>query len=92
MSGSCRTPKNEPNAQYNKLFHEKVKNALIPQEAQKYIEQQAKRIKELEDVCRNALTSLAIINMPVQGNPANVAINDDLLKIMADSFEQALKG
>ena len=50
------------------------------------------RIKELEDVCRNALTSLAIINMPVQGNPANVATDKELMDIMAESFKQALKG
>ncbi len=38
-----------------------------------------------------ALVSLAIINMPVQeDNLANVATNDDLLKIMADSFRQAI--
>ncbi len=51
-----------------------------------------KRIEELEAVCRNALTSLAIINMPVQGNPANVATDKELMDIMAESFKQALKG
>ena len=48
MSGNCRTPKNEPNAQYNKLFHGMVRDALIPKEVQEYIERLKKRIiKEL---------------------------------------------
>lgn len=39
---------------------------------------------------RNALTNLAIINMPVRGNPANVATDKELMDIMAESFRQAL--
>lgn len=48
------------------------------------------RITELEDVCRNALTSLAIINMPIL--TPDVATDKDLMDIMAESFKQALKG
>ena len=40
---------------------------------------------------RNALVSLAIIHMPVQeDNLANVATNEELLKVMADSFREAI--
>lgn len=39
---------------------------------------------------KNALTSLAIINMPVQGDISAVATNEELLKIIADSFRAAI--
>ncbi|KKL14378.1 hypothetical protein LCGC14_2516280 [marine sediment metagenome] len=55
------------------------------------LQKQNKRIEVLEGIIKNALTSLAIIQMPVQReNLGDVATNNDLLKIMADSFRQAL--
>lgn len=48
------------------------------------------RITELEDVCRNALTSLAIINLPLM--TPDVATDKELMDIMAESFKQVLKG
>ncbi len=45
MSGSCRTPKNEPISQYNKReygdtdFHQILRNALLPPSLKKYIKQ-----------------------------------------------------
>ena len=64
-------------------------------EVKEYWSGRCKRIQteneKLKTTIQNALTSLAIMNMPVSGNPANVATNDDLLKIMADSFREALK-
>lgn len=39
---------------------------------------------------KNALTSLAIINMPIQEGTLDVATNEDLLKIMAESFKAAI--
>lgn len=47
-----------------------------------------KRIAELENVCRNALTSLAIINMPIM--TPDVATDKELMDIMAKSVKQAL--
>ena len=47
------------------------------------------RIKELEDVCMNALTTLAIINLPM--TTPGVATDKELMDIMAESFRQALK-
>ncbi|HDY88831.1 MAG TPA: hypothetical protein ENH82_12060 [bacterium] len=64
-------------------------------EVKKYWSERCKKLQteneKLKTTIQNALTSLAIMNMPVSGNPANVATNDDLLKIMADSFREALK-
>ena len=46
--------------------------------------------EKLLAIIKNALVSLAIINMPcAEDNLANVATNEDLLKIMADSFREA---
>ncbi len=54
MSGSCRTPKNEPAAQHNKIahgdFHKTVRDALIPKEAREYIEQLQSCIDEIEAI------------------------------------------
>lgn len=45
---------------------------------------------DLLAVIRNALLTIRIMSMPVLGNPASVATNDELLKIMGSSFEQAI--
>ena len=45
---------------------------------------------ELLDVLKNALVTFSIMAMPITGNPKNVASNYDLLKIVADSFKQAI--
>ena len=55
MGGSCRTPKNEPNAQYNKLFHESVRNALIPKQLQKYIKQLQAENEKLRSVIHDVI-------------------------------------
>ncbi len=65
---------------------------IMSQEHYKAIYDELTENEKLKTTIHNALVSLAIINMPVLGNPANVATNDDLLKIMADSFREALKG
>jgi len=44
----------------------------------------------LIETIKNALTSLAIISMPVVDNSVNVATDKELLKIMADSFQEAI--
>ena len=49
----------------------------------------SERIKELEDVCRNALTSLTITMLPLLDN--NIASDIDIIKIVISSLEQALK-
>lgn len=48
-----------------------------------------RRIRELEDVCRNALTSLTITMLPRLDD--NVASNSDIIKVVISSLEQALK-
>ena len=45
---------------------------------------------KLLDTIRNALTSLAIINMPIREGLGDVATDKDLLNIMADSFKVAI--
>ena len=45
--------------------------------------------ERLKATIQNALVSLAVMSMRREDN--NVAINEDLLKIMADSFREALK-
>ena len=46
--------------------------------------------KKLLVIIKNALTSLAIVSMPTMGN--DVATDEEILKIMGDSFREALKG
>ena len=47
--------------------------------------------KKLADTIRNALTGLAIVNMPTVGLN-DVATNEEILKTMGNSFRQVLKG
>ena len=55
------------------------------------IHNQNSRIEELESIIKNALTSLAIMQMPVQeDNLVDIATNKELTEIMANSFRQAL--
>ena len=44
----------------------------------------------LLDTIRNALASLVIINMPIQEGSLDVATNEELLSIMAESFKAVL--
>ncbi len=56
------------------------------------IDRLEKRRDSLLSTIQNALVFLAIIHMPVQeDNLANVMTNEELLKVMADSFREALK-
>lgn len=48
--------------------------------------------EHLRSIIQNALVSLAIINMPVADNLSDVVTNDELMKVMAESFREALKG
>ena len=54
------------------------------------IEAIEKQRNDLLSVIRNALTSLAIISMPVMHDSLDVATNEELLKIMGDSFREIL--
>ncbi len=54
-----------------------------------YIVQAINSHEKLVDVCRNALTSLAITMLPRLNN--NVASDNDIIKIVISSLEQALK-
>ena len=51
----------------------------------------AKAFTAMREVLENARTSIFIMQMPVEGDPAEVASNCDLLKIMDASFIAALK-
>ncbi len=48
------------------------------------------RAKQLRSTIQNALVTLAVINMPVVGDASRVASDTILLKVMADSFKEAL--
>lgn len=45
---------------------------------------------ELLDTIKNALVTLAIINMPIQVGALGVTTNTDLMSIMEDSFRAAI--
>ena len=62
---------------------------FCPSCAGKYITQQDKRITELEDVCRNALTSLTITTLPRLDD--SVVSDSDIIKNIISSLKQALK-
>ncbi len=51
MSGSCRTPKNEPTAQHNRdmKLHDSLRKAIIPKEALKHIEQLQAELEKLRN-------------------------------------------
>lgn len=57
------------------------------------LDDEVKRLKtshtKLLNTIRNALTSLAIINMPITGT-GDVATDKDLMDTMANSFKQAI--
>lgn len=52
--------------------------------------QEKNKATALLSVIKNALTSLAIIVMPIQEGSLDVASNEDLLEIMAKSFKTAI--
>ena len=52
--------------------------------------QEKTKASKLLATIKNALTSCAIIAMPVQEGTLDVATNEDLLNIMADSFKTAI--
>lgn len=62
-------------------------------EVKKYWSERCNKLQaenaKLLDTIRNALTSLAIINMPIM--TPDVATDKELMDIMAESFKQALK-
>lgn len=69
----------------------RIKPLFIPytEEEADYIVQAINCHEKLVDVCRNALTSLAITMLPRLDN--NVASDNDIIKIVISSLEQALK-
>ncbi len=54
------------------------------------IEQLKTQRHSLLSTIQNALVSLAIINMPVREGIGDVVTNNELMKIMADSFREAI--
>lgn len=85
-------------AKYGKLsdswFVENAKGIVLffdlTEQRADYIVQAINSHEKLVDVCRNALTSLAITKLPRRLDDI-VATNDDIIKIVISSFEQALK-
>ena len=69
-----------------RLFWEEV----FPEHAERFVKCWNSH-DALLDAIRNALVSLAIINMPTMGDPGDVATNDQIMKVMADSFLAAIK-
>lgn len=66
-------------------FKEGQANARLIAAAPKTKKQRDKLVTTIN----NALATLAVMSMPALDN--NVATNEELLKIMGDSFEQAIK-
>ena len=69
-----------------RLFYEEV----FPKHAERFVKCWNSH-DALLDAIRNALVFLAIINMPTMGDPGDVATNDQIMKVMADSFLAAIK-